>query len=54
MASDILGTLPALSEVRCNELMTVASKRVIKKYAALNRNALKQLCDQIKLNFEVV
>ena len=53
-ASDILGTLPALSEVRCNELMTVASKRVIKKYAALNRNALKQLCDQIKLNFEVV
>ena len=53
-ATDIIGTLPATSEVRCNELITVANKRVIKKYASLNSVALKNLCEKIKLNFEVI
>jgi mRNA interferase MazF len=53
-AADIVGTLPAISEVRCNELMTVASKSVIKKYAELNAIALKTLCEKVKLNFEVI
>lgn len=52
--ADIVGKLPATSEVRCNELITVANKRVIKKYALLNRVALENLCEKIKLNFDVI
>ena len=53
-ATHLVGTLPATSEVRCNELLTVANKRVIKKYASLNPIALKNLCEKIQLNFEVI
>lgn len=51
--SDIIGTLPAISEVRCNELMTIAQRRIIKKYATLEKEPLKTLCDKIKRNFDV-
>jgi mRNA interferase MazF len=52
-AADIVGALPAISEVRSNELMTVAHKRVIKKYATLDSFALKLLCEKIKIHFAV-
>ncbi len=52
-AADIVGTLPAISEARSNELMTVAHKRIIKKYAALDNSALILLCQKIKIHFDV-
>ena len=48
------GVLPALSEVRCNQISTIDKRIVMKKYASLNQDALKSLCEKIKLNFEVI
>jgi hypothetical protein len=41
------------SEVRCNNLATVAGSLFIKKVTTLDTNQLELLCDKIKLNFEV-
>ena len=40
------------SEVRCDCLVTVAERIIIKKIGALNPVALKSLCEQIKTNFD--
>jgi mRNA interferase MazF len=50
----ILGGLPSVSEVRCNNISTIDKRTIIKKYATFNRNALQLLCDQIKINFDVI
>jgi mRNA interferase MazF len=50
----LLGVLPSVSEVRCNNISTIDKRTIMKKYAALNRNALQLLCAQIKTNFDVI
>lgn len=41
------------SEVRTNEIFTVSSEIIIKKFATLNQTSLKQLIDQVRNNLRV-
>jgi mRNA-degrading endonuclease toxin of MazEF toxin-antitoxin module len=41
------------SEVRCNELLTVSEKVIIRAVSTLDKVALIKLCDKIKTNFDV-
>ncbi len=54
LAEDITLRLQRPSEVRCDCLMTVAEYSILKKFGRLNTAPLKRLCEQIKLNFDVV
>jgi mRNA interferase MazF len=47
-----VGTLPAISEVRCNELATIDRRIIIKKFTTLTPLALEELCGRIRANFE--
>ena len=40
------------SEVRCDCLMTVAEHTIIRKFGQLRSSALKNLCKQVKTNFD--
>lgn len=44
---------PRLSQVRCNVVQTLSESKILHKFSALERNALKELCDKIKINFDV-
>ena len=45
--------MPRLSQVRTNEIQTLSESQILHKFSSLNRTALKELCQQIQLNFEV-
>ena len=53
--SDVLLSrpMPRLSQVRTNEIQTLSESQILHKFSSLNRLALKELCQQIQLNFEV-
>ena len=42
-----------LSEVRCNELVTVSETKFLRHVSTLDKTELTKLCQQIQLNFEV-
>lgn len=42
------------SEVRCNNLLTVSEKIIIKKITTLEKSKIKELCEKIILNFDVL
>jgi mRNA interferase MazF len=50
----ILGVLPSVSEVRCNNISTIDKRTILKKYGTFNRNGLQLLCARIKTNFNVI
>ena len=42
-----------LSEVRCNELVTVSETKFLRHVSTLDKTELTKLCQQIQLNFDV-
>jgi mRNA-degrading endonuclease toxin of MazEF toxin-antitoxin module len=52
LSTDISLSLQRPSEVRCDCLMTIAEYIIIKKFGELKSSALKNLCEQIKTNFD--
>ena len=49
-------SLPLLkpSEVRCDNLLTVSEKVILKKITTLEKSQIIALCHKIKLNFDVL
>jgi mRNA interferase MazF len=49
-------TVPTVKpcEVRCNELLTASEHVFIRKVTMLNKTALIQLSEQVKMNFELL
>lgn len=49
-------TVPTVKpcEVRCNELLTASESIFIRKVTELNKTSLEVLCDNIKINFDVL
>jgi hypothetical protein len=41
------------SEVRCDSILTVSEKVILKKLMTLEKEPLQTLCDKIKRNFDV-
>ncbi len=51
-SADISLSLQRPSEVRCDCLMTVAEHTIIRKFGELRNSALRNLCEQVKTNFD--